>query len=36
MSRLPEGMAIRLATRDAAEAVAAVLRRAFVTEAEIY
>jgi ribosomal protein S18 acetylase RimI-like enzyme len=36
MTPLPDGVAIRLAIRDEAEAVAAAVRRAFVTEAEIY
>jgi ribosomal protein S18 acetylase RimI-like enzyme len=36
MSPVPHGVIIRLATRDEAEAVAATVRRAFVTEAEIY
>jgi predicted N-acetyltransferase YhbS len=36
MNPLPEGVIIRIASRDEAEAVAATVRRAFVTEAEIY
>jgi len=36
MTPLPDGVVIRLATRDEAETVAATVRRAFITEAEIY
>ena len=36
MAPLPEGVSVRVANRDEAEAVAATVRRAFVTEAEIY
>ncbi len=36
MTALPEGVIIRIASRDEAEAVAATVRRAFLTEAEIY
>lgn len=36
MEPLPDGLVIRTASRDEAEAVAAIVRRAFVTEAEVY